>query len=224
VDISDLFDLVLHVDRHLNDWAGALGPWLYVILFLIIFCETGLVVTPHLPGDSLLFAVGALASREGSPIHIGLVTVLLCVAAILGDTVNYSIGFRLGPRVFSREKSRWFHKKHLERAQRFYEQYGAKTIVLARFMPIVRTFAPFVAGIGRMNYRRFAFYNVAGGIIWCVSFLSAGYFFADLPVVQKNFHLVILGIIVLSCIPPAIEFFRARRKGPETPAEQPAGE
>ncbi|MBK6769470.1 MAG: DedA family protein [Ardenticatenales bacterium] len=208
--IGQFIDVFLHLDQHLNTWAGALGPWLYVLLFAIVFCETGLVVTPFLPGDSLLFAVGALATTPGSPIHVVTVSLLLIVAAILGDATNYAIGRRVGPRVFSRESSWLLNKQHLIRTQHFYEHHGGKTIFLARFMPIVRTFAPFVAGIGRMEYRRFAGYNVAGGITWVVLFIGAGYLFADLPIVKDRFHYVILGIIGVSVLPIVFEFARAQ--------------
>ncbi len=208
--IGQFIDVFLHLDQHLNTWAGALGPWLYVLLFAIVFCETGLVVTPFLPGDSLLFAVGALATTPGSPIHVVTVSLLLIAAAILGDATNYAIGRRVGPRVFSRESSWLLNKQHLIRTQHFYEHHGGKTIFLARFMPIVRTFAPFVAGIGRMEYRRFAGYNVAGGITWVVLFIGAGYLFADLPIVKDRFHYVILGIIGVSVLPIVFEFARAQ--------------
>jgi len=209
--LRQIVDVFLHLDRHLNEWAESLGPWLYVVLFLIIFCETALVVTPFLPGDSLLFAVGALAASEGSPIRIGLVIALLIVAAVLGDAVNYTIGKYFGPKVFRWEKSRLFNPEHLARTQRFYEKYGGKTIVLARFVPIVRTFAPFVAGIGRMQYRRFAVFNVAGGVLWVVIFSVAGYQFGGLETVKKNFQYVILAIIAVSLLPIAVEILRARR-------------
>jgi membrane-associated protein len=213
-----LIDVALHLDRYLNDWANPLGLWLYVILFVVIFCETGLVVTPFLPGDSLLFAVGALASTEGSRLQIGVLLVLLTVAAIIGDAVNYAIGRHVGPRVFTSETSWLLNKKHLLRTQAFYEKHGAKTIVLARFMPIVRTFAPFVAGIGGMSYKRFSLFNVTGGIAWVFSFLIAGYFFGGIPTVKRNFHVVILAIIVLSVMPVVIEFIKARReKAPALP-------
>jgi membrane-associated protein len=205
-------EVFLHLDKHLNEWAGQLGGWLYLVLFLIVFCETGLVVTPFLPGDSLLFAVGALAAGEGSPIDLKLTALLLSVAAILGDAVNYAIGYRLGPKVFRSESSRLFNKQHLARTQRFYERYGGKTIILARFIPIVRTFAPFVAGIGKMRYHRFALYNVAGGIAWVLIFLLAGYFFGEIPVVKRNFPYVIIAIIVISMLPMAIEYFLARKR------------
>ncbi|HSP98914.1 MAG TPA: DedA family protein [Candidatus Dormibacteraeota bacterium] len=209
--IHYLVDVFLHLDTHLNDLAVSLGPLLYALLFLIIFAETGLVVTPFLPGDSLLFAIGALAAIDGSPIHVGFAVVLLASAAVLGDAVNYGIGYRIGPRVFTSETSRLLNKEHLVRTQRFYERYGGKTIILARFMPIVRTFAPFVAGIGRMRYAHFAAYNVVGGAVWVAAFTLAGYFFGNVPVVKRNFHFVIVAIIVISVIPPVLEFLRARR-------------
>lgn len=208
-------ELFFHLDRHLNDWAGALGPWLYVVLFAIVFCETGLVVAPYLPGDSLLFAVGALAAREGSPIRVPEACALLILAAVLGDAANYWIGSWIGPRVFMREDSRWLDKRHLLRAGAFYEKYGGKTVVLARFIPVIRTFAPFVAGVGRMSYPRFALFNVAGGAAWVLLFVLAGHRFSGLPVVREQFHYVILAIIALSVLPPAVEVWRARR---ETPA------
>lgn len=207
-----VLDVFLHLDRHLNTLAGDLGGWLYGLLFLVVFCETGLVVTPFLPGDSLLFAVGALATKPGSPINLPLVSVLLCVAAVLGDALNYGVGARVGPKVFTSETSRLLNTKHLMRAHRFYERYGGKAIFLARFVPIIRTFAPFVAGIGRMSYARFALYNVTGGIVWVNAFLLAGYFFADLPVVREQFHYIILAISVISIMPIGIEYVRARRE------------
>ena len=209
-----LLDYFLHLDKYLNQAVAALGPWFYGLLFTIVFCETGLVVTPFLPGDSLLFAVGALAAAEGSPISLGLAVGLLMVAAVLGDAVNYAVGKRIGPAIFRREDSRWLNRKHLDEAQRFYEKYGAKTIVIARFVPIVRTFAPFVAGIGKMSYRRFAVYNIAGGVAWVLIFTLAGYFFGDLPWVKSNFHYVIVAILVLSIMPAIVEVLRNRR-GPK---------
>ena len=210
--LGQFVDIFLHLDQHLNEWATTLGPWLYALLFLIVFCETGLVVTPFLPGDSLLFAVGALASLEGSPIGLPQVGLLLIGAAVLGDALNYSIGAYLGPAVFSSERSRLLNKQHLVRTQRFYAKHGGKTIFLARFVPIIRTFAPFVAGIGRMRYGYFASYNVTGALSWVLSFLLAGYFFGQLPAVKRNFQMVILGIIVVSLIPVVSEFIRARRQ------------
>jgi len=210
--IAQFVDVFLHLDQHLNEWAATLGPWLYVVLFLIVFCETGLVVTPFLPGDSLLFAVGALASLEGSPIELPQTALLLIVAAVLGDAVNYSIGAYLGPAVFSSERSRLFDKQHLVRTQLFYERHGGKTIFLARFVPIIRTFAPFVAGIGRMRYRYFATYNVTGAIAWVGVCMGAGALFGEIPIVKRNFELVVLGIIAVSLIPVVTEFVRARRE------------
>jgi len=204
-------DVFLHLDAHLNEWAVTLGPWLYVVLFLVVFCETGLVVTPFLPGDSLLFAIGALASIDGSPISLPLMIALLIVAAVLGDAVNYSIGHYLGPAVFQSERSRFLDPQHLVRTQEFYARHGRKTIFLARFVPIVRTFAPFVAGIGRMSYPVFAAWNVTGGIVWVVSLSLAGYFFGEIPIVKENFETVILAIIGLSVLPIVIEYLRARR-------------
>ncbi|MEK7743910.1 MAG: DedA family protein, partial [Elusimicrobiota bacterium] len=187
-----LLDVFLHLDRHLNAWAAQLGGWLYLVLFGVVFCETGLVVTPFLPGDSLLFAVGALSAMEGSPIRLPQVIALLCSAAILGDAVNYAIGYRVGPKIFHREDSLLLNKEHLLRTRRFYEKHGGKTIILARFIPIIRTFAPFVAGMGGMQYRRFFLYNVAGAVLWVALCVSAGYFFGNIPVVKKNFSLAIL--------------------------------
>ncbi len=210
--LVDAFLAVVHLSPEtINQYAETLGTWLYVVLFAIIFAETGLVVTPFLPGDSLLFAVGAVAAHSGSPLRIGPLAALLVVAAVLGDAVNYSIGYFLGPKVFSREKSWLLNKKHLARAQKFYEDYGGITIVLARFIPIVRTFAPFVAGIGKMSYRRFALYNIAGGTVWILSFLLGGWWFGGQPLVQKNFKLVIVAIIVISVLPGVFEFIRAWR-------------
>lgn len=209
--VHQFIDVFIHLDKHLNVWAGSLGAGLYGVLFLIIFCETGLVITPYLPGDSLLFATGALAASEGSPINLPVMCVLLSIAAIAGDAVNYAIGRWLGPKVFSSDTSSLLNKKHLAEAHAFYERYGGKAIIFARFVPIIRTFAPFVAGIGTMTYSRFALYNVVGGLAWTLSFLIAGYKFAEVPVVKKQFHLVILAIIIISVIPAVVEFLKARR-------------
>jgi membrane-associated protein len=189
-----------------------MGPWLYVVLFAVVFCETGLVVTPFLPGDSLLFAVGALAASPNSTLSLPLLLVGLCIAAVVGDAVNYSIGYWLGPKVFKYDDSWLLNKKHLLRTQYFYEKYGSKTIVLARFIPIIRTFAPFVAGIGQMQYRRFALYNITGGIAWVLLFVLGGYFFAEFPLVKTNFHVVIVAIVILSIMPPVIEYLLPRRR------------
>jgi membrane-associated protein len=209
--LAQAIDVFLHLDQHLNQWATTLGPWLYLVLFLVVFAETGLVVTPFLPGDSLLFAIGALASIDGSPISLPLMMVTLIVAGILGDAVNYSIGKWLGPAVFKSERSWIFDPKHLERTQQFYEKHGRKTIFLARFVPIVRTFAPFVAGIGRMSYPVFAAWNVSGALVWVISLTLAGYYFGEIPIVKENFETVILAIIAISVAPIGIEFLRARR-------------
>ena len=204
-------DILLHLDTYLDIMIQTMGLWSYAIIFLIIFCETGLVVTPVLPGDSLLFAVGTFAAI-GS-FDLATLLVLLSIAAIGGDTVNYWIGSYMGPKVFHYEGSRFFNKKHLERTHQFYEKYGGKTIIIARFVPIIRTFAPFVAGIGSMTYRTFLAYNVIGGILWIFSLTLAGYFFGNIPVVKKNFSLVIMAIVVISVMPGVIEFLRQRRKG-----------
>jgi membrane-associated protein len=223
--LRTLYQAIFHLSPEtMNALAAAAGPWLYVVLFAIIFAETGLVVTPFLPGDSLLFAVGAIAASPTSPISVTWTAVLLIVAAVLGDAINYAIGYRLGPKVFAREDTWLLSKRHLMEAHRFYERHGGKTIVLARFMPIVRTFAPFVAGIGRMGYARFAAYNVAGGAAWVLAFLLLGYKFGGMESVQKNFKLVILAIIVISVLPPAVEVVRARLARRGSTATAPAEE
>ena len=206
--LSALIDIVLHLDRHLVLLIQEYGSWIYLILFLIIFCETGLVVTPILPGDSLLFAAGAFAAI-GS-LDVNRLFVLLSIAAIAGDTVNYAIGSFVGPKIFSREDVRFLKKEHLARTHHFYEKYGAKTIILARFVPIIRTFAPFVAGIGSMTYWRFLSYNVVGGIAWIATFVVGGYYFGNLPIVSRNFTLIIMAIIVISVLPGVIEVVRQR--------------
>jgi membrane-associated protein len=207
--LVQLLDFVLHVDRHLVELTEAYGVWMYGILFAIVFLETGIVVTPFLPGDSLLFAAGAIAAVPGSELQVHLLFLLLCVAAVGGDSLNYAIGDKIGPRVF-REQWRFLNRKHLIRTQEFYERHGGKTIFLARFVPIIRTFAPFVAGIGTMPYRRFLMFNVVGGVVWVGVFLYAGFFFGRLPVVRDNFSLVILVIIALSVVPIGVELLRAR--------------
>ncbi len=198
--------------QELNVMAADLGGWLYVVLFAIIFCETGLVILPFLPGDSLLFAIGALGAIPGSSIHLPIMGVLLIVAAVIGDAVNYAIGLRLGPAVFLGETKRFLNKEHLQKAHDFYENYGGKTIILARFVPIIRTFAPFVAGIAKMSYPKFAIYNVAGAVIWVGLLMGAGRLFGGIPWVRKNFEMVIIAIIVISVLPAVIEFLRARAK------------
>jgi membrane-associated protein len=207
--IKALVEILMHLDTHLDLVIRSYGTWTYGILFLVIFLETGLVVTPFLPGDSLLFAGGTFAAL-GS-LDAKWLVVFLSIAAIAGDTVNYWIGHAVGPKVFTKEKSRFLNKEYLYRTHRFYEKYGGKTIILARFIPIIRTFAPFVAGIGSMTYRRFIVYNVSGGIAWVVMFVLGGYFFGNIPVVKQNFSLVIFAIIFLSILPGIIEFLRHQR-------------
>lgn len=207
--IRQALDVLLHIDQHLTTLIQHYGLWTYAILFLVVFCETGLVVTPVLPGDSLLFAAGALAAQGAlHPFHLFWV---LALAAVLGDTVNYWIGYAVGPTMFAQGRVRCLKKEHLDRAHRFYERYGGKTIVLARFMPIIRTFAPFVAGIARMTYRRFIAYNIVGGIVWVALFIYGGYHFGNLQLVRHHFSLVIFAIIVLSILPALIEALRHRR-------------
>jgi len=208
--IQSLVDFIIHIDKHLDAIITQYGGWTYLILFLIIFAETGLVVTPFLPGDSLLFAAGAFAAR-GSLNPFALF-VLLTIAAIVGDTVNYWVGRAIGPRVYERDY-RFLKRKHLDRTHEFYEKYGGKAVILARFMPIVRTFVPFIAGVGAMTYGKFVFYNVVGGIIWIGLFVFAGYFFGNIPAVEHNFTLVVMAIIFLSVLPPVVEVVRARRAG-----------
>lgn len=206
--ITEFIDIILHLDQHLLSWIAFFGPWFYVIMFLIIFCETGLIVTPFLPGDSLLFALGALAAMENG-LNVWLLLGLLTVAGILGDTVNYHVGKYLGPKVFERD-SRIFKKKYLDDTHAFYEKWGAFTVVAARFAPIVRTFAPFVAGIGAMEYRKFIAYNIGGAIAWVFIFILAGYFFGNLPVVKRNFHIVIFGVIFVSLLPMIVPWVKSK--------------
>jgi len=216
--IRQFIDLFLHLDDHLKEVIEQYGGWTYLILFLVVFCETGLVVTPILPGDSLLFAAGTFAGL--GMLDVKLLFVLLTIAAILGDAVNYACGHYIGPKVFRYEGGWFFRREYLDRTSRVYEKYGAKTIVLARFIPIIRTFAPFLAGVGRMSYPKFAAYNIIGGIVWVGLFLFAGHWFGNMPMVRKNFTLVILAIIVISVLPGFIEFFRAwlRRRSLERSA------
>lgn len=210
--VLHFFEIIFHLDVHLTEWISLFGPGIYGILFLVVFCETGLVVTPFLPGDSLLFALGALSAGEGAPLNLVLLLILLLVAGILGDAVNYWVGMKIGPRIFNSQSSRFLNKAHLHRTQIFYEKYGGKTIIFARFLPIIRTFAPFVAGIGKMKYTRFALFNVVGAAAWVSLFLFAGYGFGNLPTVKKNFHFVIFAIIFISALPPVIEWWRLRQQ------------
>ncbi|HEU5169727.1 MAG TPA: DedA family protein [Gemmatimonadales bacterium] len=207
--IATALDFFLHLDRHLSELLARYGGWTNLILFLIVFCETGLVVTPFLPGDSLLFAAGTFGAL-GS-LDPGALILLLSAAAVLGDTVNYWVGAFVGPRAFTGE-IRWLKREYLDRTHAFYERHGGKTIILARFVPIIRTFAPFVAGVGTMHYPRFLLYNVVGGVLWVTLFVLAGYFFGNLPAVRQNFTYVILAIILLSVMPIAVEYLRARRR------------
>lgn len=208
--IGKLIDFVLHLDVHLNALIATYQLWTYLILFLVIFCETGLVVTPFLPGDSLLFAAGALSATPGSPLQAHWLFLILTAAAILGDTVNYWIGHAVGPKIFSQKKVRFLKKEHLEKTHAFYEKYGGITIILARFIPIIRTFAPFVAGIGTMQYRLFVLFSAAGSIAWIGSLTLAGYFFGNIPVVKNNLTLIVLGVILLSFLPGLLGYLRQR--------------
>ena len=205
--LANPINIILHLNLYLGQLADTYGPWIYALLFLIIFSETGLVVTPFLPGDALLFTVGTLTAESG-PLNLPLTLVLLTVAGILGHTVNYWIGSEIGHKLFSNPDSRIFKRKHLDQTHAFYERHGAKTILLSRFLPLIRTFAPFVAGMGSMSYRKFFAYNVAGAFVWVFSIVLLGHFFGNIPYVQKNYSLVILGIVIISMIPPGIEILR----------------
>lgn len=207
--VKFLFEFIIHIDVHLSEIIRSYGVWTYLILFLIIFCETGLVVTPFLPGDSLLFAAGTFAAR--GDFNVMWLCILLSIAAILGDTVNYWIGSFVGPKIFHKEHVRFLNKEYLDRTHQFFEKYGGKTIIIARFVPIIRTFAPFVAGIGSMTYWHFISYNVIGGIVWIVAFVFAGFYFGNIPVVKNNFTMVIFAIIIISILPGVIEFIRQHR-------------
>ncbi len=210
--IHFIIDFILHIDVHLAQLVAQYGIWIYAILFLILFCETGLVVTPFLPGDSLLFVAGALSALPYNGLDIHLLALLMAVAGVLGDGVNYTIGRLFGEKLFSRADSRIFRRSYLDKTHLFYARHGGKTIILARFVPIVRTFAPFVAGMGHMTYRQFALFNITGGVLWVGLFSYAGYLFGDLPVVQDNLKLLIVAIIVLSILPGVIEVWRQRRR------------
>ena len=200
-------DIILHLNLYLGQLADSYGPWIYALLFLIIFSETGLVVTPFLPGDALLFTVGTLTAQSG-PLNLALTLVLLTTAGILGHTVNYWIGSAIGHKLFSNPSSRIFNRKHLDQTHAFYERHGAKTILLSRFLPLIRTFAPFVAGMGSMSYKKFFAYNVVGAFVWVFGIVLLGHFFGNIPYVQRNYSLVILGIVIISMIPPGIEILR----------------
>ena len=208
--LNQFLDDVLHLREHIGELIAQFGPHIYTIFFLVIFCETGLVLTPFLPGDSLLFTAGAFAAL--GQLNIWFMFALLSIAAILGDTVNYWIGHYLGPKVFKWKKSRFFNPEHLQRTHAFYEKYGGKTIILARFVPIIRTFAPFVAGIGAMTYPQFILYNIVGGLAWVAICLFAGYWFGNMPWVARNFELVIIAIIFISVLPMVYEFWKSRSR------------
>lgn len=211
--VALLIDFVAHIDQHLHILCTSYGVWVYAILFIIVFCETGLVVTPFLPGDSLLFAVGSLAAIGALDVIVG--SILLMAAAVAGDTVNYWAGNYVGPRVFYEENSRFLNKEYLQRTHAFYEKHGGKTIIIARFLPIIRTFAPFVAGIGRMTYSRFIAFNVVGGVLWVMVIVSGGYLFGNIPFIKNNFSFVILAFILIPGIPSVVEFIKiqiSRRK------------
>ena len=205
--LANLIDFILHIDQHLIELTQTYGLWIYAILFLIVFCETGLVVTPFLPGDSLLFAAGAVAALGGMNVHMA--AALLLAAAVIGDAANFAIGKYFGEKLFAKPDSRVFKREYLDKTHAFYEKYGGKTIILARFVPIVRTFAPFVAGMGNMHYGRFIRYNIIGALMWVGLLTYAGYFFGELPVVKNNFGLVVIGIIVVSVLPMAVEIAKA---------------
>jgi membrane-associated protein len=207
--IKKILDIALHLDRYLSAIIQQYGLWTYAILFVVIFIETGFVVMPFLPGDSLLFAAGTFAALKA--FKVGWLILVLAAAAIIGDTVNYWVGHFLGPKVFNKEKARFFKKEHLDRTHAFFEKYGGKTIIIARFVPIVRSFAPLVAGIGRMSYGKFIAFNVIGGVGWVVLLVGAGYFFGNIPIVRKNFSLAILAIIALSTVPVVTEYLRHRK-------------
>jgi membrane-associated protein len=215
--LAQFIDVVLHVDRYLTQILQQYGGITYFLMFLLIFCETGLVVTPFLPGDSVIFALGALSAEGG--LDVGILAIVLMSAAVLGNVVNYAIGYKLGPAVFRSESSRFFKREYLDRTHAFYEKYGALTVIIGRFMPIIRTFVPFVAGIGRMGYARFSLFNLIGSVSWVALFLSGGYFFGRLPFVQKNFSLVALGIIAISFIPPVVAAIRVRASAKKDVAE-----
>ena len=210
--VKKLIDFVLHIDRHLAEIIAQYGTWTYAVLFLIIFAETGIVIVPFLPGDSLLFAAGAFCAKPETGLNVHLMAALLFVAAFIGDTVNYWIGAKVGPVVFKRNASIFLRKKHLEQAHAFFEKYGGRAIILARFVPIVRTFVPFVAGIGGMRYSQFIAYNAIGAFIWIYFFAYAGFWFGNQPFVQKNFKLVILAIIIVSIVPIIVELWRGWRE------------
>ncbi len=218
--IHFVIDFILHIDVHLAELVAQYGIWVYGILFLILFCETGLVVTPFLPWDSLLFVAGALAALPSNDLNVHVMVALMAIAAIVGDAVNYTIGRVFGERLFSNPDSKIFRRSYLDKTHKFYEKHGGKTIILARFVPIVRTFAPFVAGMGHMSYRHFAAYNVIGALVWVLLFTYAGYLFGDLPIVQENLKLLIVAIIVVSILPGVVEIWRHKRAAAKEKRQQ----
>jgi membrane-associated protein len=216
--ILQFFNFVMHLDEHLTQLANNFGVWTYLILFLIVFCETGLVVTPFLPGDSMIFVIGALSAT--GELNLTVIIVILMLAAILGDTCNYHLGKFFGPVVFKKENVRFLNKEYLNKTHKFYEKHGGKTVIIARFIPIIRTFAPFVAGMGSMSYPKFIGYNIVGGIGWVALFLFGGYFFGNFPAVKENFTLVIMAIIAISVLPGVIAYLKNRRAAPSEPSEE----
>lgn len=219
--IKIALEIVLHIDTFIVHWVSIWGPWMYVALFIVIFCETGLVVTPFLPGDSLLFAAAAVAARPGAPLSIWTLLLTMAAAAVLGDTANYWIGAKLGPRLLRNPNSRILRKEHLDRTHAFFERYGGKAIILGRFVPFVRTFAPFLAGVGAMEYGRFLGFNLVGGLAWVSLFLGAGYFFGRMPIVQENLTLALVGMVLITTVPIITEYIRSRRAPKAEPS--PAG-
>nr|WP_314265081.1 DedA family protein [uncultured Moellerella sp.] len=217
--VTFIIDFILNIDVHLAELVAEYGIWVYAILFLILFCETGLVVTPFLPGDSLLFVAGAISALDTNDLNVHLMVLLMIIAAIVGDAVNYTIGRIFGDKLFKNPDSKIFRRSYLDKTHAFYEKHGGKAIILARFVPIVRTFAPFVAGMGKMSYRHFAFYNVAGALLWVLSFTYAGYLFGDLPIVQKNLKILIVAIIFISILPGIIEIVRHKRAAAKAKAK-----
>lgn len=209
--LDTIFDYIIHIDVYLNTIVSTYGFWTYLFLFAVIFCETGLIVTPFLPGDSLLFAAGSIAAQPGNPLNISILLLLLFVASVLGNQINFLVGRLLGPRIFSTDKSWLLNKKHLEETHVFYEKHGGKTIIFARFLPIIRTFAPFVAGIGTMRVFHFSLYNLISALIWIASLLSLGYFLGSIPLVKENFTIVIYGIIFISILPPFLALLSRKR-------------
>ncbi len=209
--VTQFFDILLHLDAHLNEWATWMGPWMYVLVFAIVFCETGLIVTPFLPGDSLLFMLGAMTVTENAVLNYWVLFVGLILSALCGDLVNYHVGRYFGQNLFTNENSKLFNKNYLIKTEKFYEKHGAKTVVMARFVPIIRTFAPFVAGIGKMKFSRFISFGILGSLLWVIIFLTGGRVFGNIPAVKRNFEIVILALLTLPALPVIIEVWKARK-------------